>query len=79
MIAVAAPQTSDFENYRIGGGVFAEYRFSQSFGLNTTIDYVQQISDTTLPASAVPGTTQQGVYDQNYRRLQAFVGFRYFY
>lgn len=76
---VAAPQTSDFENYRIGGGVFAEYRFSQSFGINTTIDYVQQISDTTLPASAVPGTTQQGVYDQNYRRLQAFLGFRYFY
>lgn len=74
-----APVTSDFENYRIGGNLFAEYRFSQSFGLNTTIDYVQQFSDTLLPASSVPGTAQQGVYDQNYRRLQAFLGFRYFY
>ena len=75
---VAAAQTGDFSNYRIGGSLFAEYRITQSFGINTTINYVQQFSDTLLPASDIPGVGQ-GVYDQNYRRLQAFLGVRYFY
>lgn len=75
----AAAQTGEFANYRIGGDIFAEYRFTQSLGLNTTINYIQQFSDTTLPAGPVAGSTAQGQYDQNYRRLQAFLGFRYFY
>jgi hypothetical protein len=72
-------QTTDFTNYRVLGGIFAEYRLSQSFGLNTTIDYVHQFSDTQLPAGAIPGTTTPGVFDMNYDRLQAFLGARYFY
>jgi len=77
-----APGTAavgEFTNYRLSGGIFAEYRFSQAFGLNTTIDYVHQFSDTLLPAGAVPGTNVAGVFDQNYDRIQAFLGFRYFY
>jgi hypothetical protein len=77
--APATAQTTDFTNYRVLGGIFAEYRFSQAFGLNTTIDYVHQFSNTQLPAGAIPGTTTPGVFDMNYDRLQAFLGARYFY
>jgi hypothetical protein len=65
-----------FTNYRAGGSLFAEYRFTDSFGLNTTIDYSQVISETQIPAGSVdaPG----GLFDLNWRRFQAFVGARWF-
>jgi hypothetical protein len=69
----------EFTNYRVGAGLFSEYRFTASFGLNTTIDYVQQISDTQIPAGTLPGSTVAGVFDLNYRRFQAFLGARYFF
>lgn len=73
-----AQVTGEFTNYRIGAGLFAEYRLTQSFGLNSTIDYVQQFSDTQIPAGAnAAGATT--VFDLNYRRIQAFVGARYFF
>lgn len=71
--------TGEFSNFRVGGGLFAEYRITSSFGINTTIEYIQQISDTQIPGGAVPGTTVPGVFDLNYRRLQAFAGVRYFF
>lgn len=67
--------TNEFDNYRVGGGLFAEYRLSSSVGINTTIDYSQQFSDTQLPIGTTPGS----VFDMNYRRLQAFAGVRYFF
>lgn len=75
----AVGTTPAFTNYRLIGGIFAEYRFSDQFGLNTTVEYTRQFSDTQLKAGSVPGSTLPGVYDQNYSRLQAFLGFRYFY
>jgi len=74
--------TGEFSNFRAGGGLFAEYRFTSSFGINTTIDYIQQFSDTQIPAGAVgaPGAPGAGdVFDLNYRRFQAFAGARYFF
>lgn len=79
-----APQqvTSDFTNYRIGASLFGEYRFTQAFGLNATIDYLQQFSDTQIPV-VLPGSAGAGgnasVFDLNYRRIQAFAGARYFF
>jgi hypothetical protein len=70
--------TGEFTNYRVGGGVFAEYRLTSSFGINTTIDYVQQLSDTQLPSGTGP-TGAPLVFDLNYRRFQAFAGARYFF
>lgn len=70
--------TGEFTNYRAGGGLFAEYRFTQSFGINTTIEYVQQFSDTQIPAGTLPNGVA-GIYDLNYRRFQAFAGARYFF
>lgn len=76
--AAPAQVTGAFTNYRVGGGLFAEYRLTSSFGINTTVEYVQQLSDTQLPV----GTSATGaplVYDLKYRRLQAFLGARYFF
>jgi len=81
----ATPATNEFTNYRIGAGLFAEYRLTQSFGINTTLDYQQQFSDTQIPAGAFPdpnnpvGAPIAGVFDLNYRRFQAFAGARYFF
>jgi hypothetical protein len=71
--------TPGFTNYRLDGLVFAEYRFSQVFGLNTTIEYTRQFSETLIPAGPLPGNTVPAFFDQNYGHLQAFLGFRYFY
>lgn len=71
--------TGAFTNYRIGGGAFAEYRFTSSFGINTTLDYIQQLSDTQLQANAVGTAGTPLVFDLNYRRFQAFLGARYFF
>jgi hypothetical protein len=69
--------TGDFSNFRVGGSLFAEYRITQSLGINTTIDYIEQLSDTQIPLGA-PGTNPL-VFDLNYRRFQAFAGVRYFF
>jgi hypothetical protein len=70
--------TGEFSNFRVGGGLFAEYRITSSFGINTTIEYMQQISDTQIPVGGGPGALPL-VFDLNYRRIQAFAGARYFF
>ena len=70
--------TGEFSNFRVGGGAFAEYRFTSSFGVNTTIDYIQQISETQIEAGTGPAGNVL-FFDLNYRRFQAFVGARYFF
>lgn len=72
--------TGDFTNLRVGGVLFGEYRFTDSFGLNATVDYAQMISDTQLEAApaATPGAATQ-LFDLNWRRVQAFIGARWFY
>lgn len=78
-----------FTNYRVGGTLFGEYRFTNAFGLNATIDYTQMLSDTAvnsdiaaipLPGGGgVPAGGQGGLYDLAWRRVQAFLGARYFF
>lgn len=75
--------TGDFTNFRAGGVLFTEYRFTDVFGVNASVDYQQMISDTALAASpggggaAGPATNQ--FFDLNWRRIQAFVGARLFW
>jgi hypothetical protein len=71
--------TGSFTNIRVGGTLFGEYRFSDSFGVNATVDYAQMISDTQLEAGGgvAGGPTQ--LFDLNWRRVQAFLGARWFY
>lgn len=74
--------TGEFTNFRVGGVLFGEYRFTSALAVNATIDYSQMISDTQLQSGAVvaggpPGATT--LYDLSWRRIQAFAGIRYFY
>ena len=69
--------TGGFTNIRVGGTFFAEYRFTDAFGLNTTVDYAQTISDVALEAGTGPGGAS-GLFDLNWRRFQAFLGARLF-
>ena len=79
-LAPAPATPGGFTNWRVGSELFAEYRFSQTFGVNTTLNYIQEFSNTQLPAGPAPGQTAGfGVYDLNYSRFQAFLGARYFY
>lgn len=75
-----------FTNFRAGGVLFAEYRFSDVFGVNLSLDYQQMISDTEINAGngapgapPVPGSTVADLYDLNWRRFQAFAGARLFW
>ena len=67
------PNTSGgFMNIRPGASLFGEYRFVDSFGVNLTVDYSQQISDVAIPL----GGNQ--AFDLNNRRVQASLGARWF-
>lgn len=68
----AAPTTPEFTNHRISGTLFAEYRLSDSFGLNATFDYQQMLSDTRLPL----GGGQ--FFGLSWQRFQALAGARWF-
>lgn len=71
-VETPAGVTPAFTNYRPGASLFGEYRFADSFGINATVDYAQQISDTQIQL----GGGQ--VFDLNNRRVQATLGFRWF-
>ncbi|MBK6460243.1 MAG: hypothetical protein IPF92_04435 [Myxococcales bacterium] len=70
--ATVAGTAGGFSNLRPGASLFGEYRFVDSFGLNLTVDYAQQISDVVVPV----GGNQ--VFDLNNRRVQASLGARWF-
>ncbi len=63
-----------FTQNRIAARLFAEYRFSNSFGLNGTVMFDQNMSDRLNPrlAQATP------VDNLDYSRWQAFIGLRWF-
>ena len=65
----ANPET--FHTFSPAISVFGEYRVTKSFGVNATVDYVQNISSVQVPL----GPTD--VFDLNNRRLQALVGVRW--
>ncbi len=77
----AAPQSrvQPFTNIKVGASLFAEYRFSARFGLNTTIDYAEVLSDTTVPAGATALGAPPQEFHLAWRRFQAFLGARYFF
>lgn len=79
--SVTGGPTGEFDNWLVGGAIFGEYRLSNRFGINTTIDYHQMLSDTSVEAAAStggPGTTPN-FFHLSWRRFQAFLGVRYFF
>ncbi len=68
-----------YTDVRADATVFAEYRIVQSFGINGTFQYSENFSSTELPVSPsdVSKTGNYSVYDQSWRRFQAFFGVRW--
>lgn len=63
-----------FKQDRLHGRLFAEYRFTNSLGLNGTVAYDQNLSGTLRPQ---PGSTVP-VDNLDFSRWQAFIGLRWF-
>ena len=63
-----------FGENRVDAEVFAEYRLSDSFGLNGTFRYDANLGSRELPL--VPGSPV--VDDLNFQRFQAYLGARWF-
>ena len=66
--ALNLPATTDV---RVDASLFGEYRFKDSFGLNATIKYGQNISGTTITTDGVPDSLA-------WQEIEAYLGFRWF-
>lgn len=69
-----------FTDLRADATLFGEYRFSDSFGLNTTLRFTGNFSQTQLsvPATNAAGQPANLVYDMNWKRFEAYLGARWF-
>jgi hypothetical protein len=65
-----------FSEQRVDAQLFGEYRFSDEWGVNTTIRYDQNFSDTLL--NLVPNAAKNEKDDLRFARWQAFLGVRWF-
>lgn len=72
--ATGQVQHAPATDLRVDGGLFIEYRFADSLGVNLSGRYSTNISH--LQLTEVPG--QALVYDFNWRRIEAFGGVRWF-
>ncbi len=65
-----------FTDVRADATIFGEYRFTNTFGLNSTLRFTGNFSKTQLPLNdlGIPN----GVYDMGWRRYEAYLGARWF-
>jgi len=76
------PRHNAYTDAQIAATLFGEYRVTNSFGLNLTLRYTQNVSDTQLPVAplamgqAAPAVG--GYYDMAWTRFEAFIGLRWF-
>src|SRR6185369_7068516 len=70
-----AVQHTSFSEQRVDASLFAEYRFSNTFGLNATLNYDQNFTGVKIPTSEDMSTPPDGLA---YQRWQAFLGARWF-
>jgi hypothetical protein len=63
---------TEFTDVRANSTLFGEYRFTDAFGVNATIEYAQNFSGSRIPQG------QPTFFDMNWQRIQAFLGVRYF-
>jgi len=72
--ANGSKQHDSFSEQRVDVGLFGEYRLSNTFGLNATVNYDQNITGVVIKADPMdPGGDALA-----YRRWQAFLGARWF-
>ncbi|MCC6556860.1 MAG: hypothetical protein IT372_28225 [Polyangiaceae bacterium] len=63
---------SAFSDIRVDASAFGEYRFADSFGINTTVRYGTNISDTSFTNAAGEANSLQ------WQQFEAFLGVRWF-
>jgi hypothetical protein len=68
-------QKSAFSEQRFDGQVFGEYRLSDTFGINATVNYTDNITDVYIPVT--PGSPIGADY-LKFQQWQAFLGVRWF-
>ncbi len=77
------PRHPAFNDVRVDATLFSEYRFTESIGLNLTLRYTANISNTQLQLAetaplGVSVTAPANLYDMNWNRFEAYVGLRWF-
>lgn len=70
-------QHDEFSEQRVDANLFAEYRLSDRFGVNSTINYDQNITDVKIPSDAMEQAAGNGDALE-FSRWQVFLGARYF-
>lgn len=65
-----------FTDIRADATLFGEYRVLPSVGVNTTLRYTENFSNTQLPVAG--GGTNGPKYDMSWRRFEAYIGVRWF-
>jgi hypothetical protein len=63
-----------FTDIRADATLFGEYRFADTFGVNTTLRYTANFSNTQVPVDASRAT----VIDMGWNRFEAYLGVRWF-
>jgi hypothetical protein len=66
---------SAFTDVRADATLFGEYRFTDTFGINATVRYTANFSNTEIPV-ALPPT--MGFYGMGWNRFEAYLGLRWF-
>jgi hypothetical protein len=69
-----------FTDVRADATLFGEYRFTSTFGLNSTLRYTANISNTVIPVTEAASTmsTVPNTYAMQWNRFEAFIGLRWF-
>jgi hypothetical protein len=70
----ATQRASAFTDVRADATLFGEYRFTNTFGINTTLRYTANFSNTQIPDSP----TGTGLIDMGWNRFEAYLGVRWF-
>ncbi len=69
---------SAFTDTRADATLFSEYRFTDAFGINATLRYTANFSNTALPTLGTPNSPLNTQFDMSWSRFEAFIGLRYF-
>lgn len=73
-----ARQSAAFSENRVNAMAFAEYRTSDTFGINTTVRYTGALTDQQIPVQNDPNNPRLPYDDFGFGRVEAWLGVRWF-
>jgi hypothetical protein len=71
-------QSAAFTENRVAATAFAEYRTSDSFGINSTLRYTGALTDQRIPVENDPSNNRLPYDDFGFNRVEAWLGVRWF-